>query len=75
MADRMAVMEAGRIRQIGTPREVFRRPANTFVANFIGSTPMNLLDGPSVDGRVAVAGARRVPAAAEACCRARRGRR
>ncbi|MGC9668769.1 ABC transporter ATP-binding protein [Planosporangium sp. 12N6] len=45
LADRIAVMEAGRIRQVGTPREVFGRPANTFVANFIGSTPMNLLPG------------------------------
>ncbi|GII27818.1 ABC transporter ATP-binding protein [Planotetraspora mira] len=45
MADRMAVMESGHIRQIGTPAEVFQRPANTFVAGFIGSTPMNLLDG------------------------------
>jgi multiple sugar transport system ATP-binding protein len=45
MADRMAVMEFGRIRQVGTPSEVFHRPANTFVANFIGSAPMNLLPG------------------------------
>jgi len=45
LADRIAVMDAGRIRQVGTPREVFGRPANTFVANFIGSTPMNLLPG------------------------------
>ncbi len=45
LADRIAVMESGRIRQLGTPREVFGRPANTFVANFIGSTPMNLLPG------------------------------
>jgi len=45
MADRMAVMDAGRIRQVGTAREVFQRPASTFVANFIGSTPMNLLSG------------------------------
>ena len=44
MADRMAVMDSGRIRQVGTPREVFQRPNNTFVANFIGATPMNLLD-------------------------------
>jgi multiple sugar transport system ATP-binding protein len=43
MADRMAVMESGRIRQIGTPSDIFHRPANVFVANFIGSTPMNLL--------------------------------
>ncbi|MGI8417642.1 MAG: ABC transporter ATP-binding protein [Nakamurella sp.] len=43
MADRMAVMDAGHIRQVGTQREVFRRPADTFVANFIGATPMNLV--------------------------------
>ena len=45
LADRIAVMEAGKLRQLGSPREVFSRPANTFVANFIGSTPMNLLPG------------------------------
>jgi multiple sugar transport system ATP-binding protein len=50
LADRIAVMEAGRIRQLGTPREVFQRPANTFVAGFIGSTPMNLLAGECVPG-------------------------
>jgi multiple sugar transport system ATP-binding protein len=52
MADRMAVMDSGRIRQVGTPREVFQRPANTFVANFIGATPMNLLDAQVVGGRL-----------------------
>jgi multiple sugar transport system ATP-binding protein len=57
LADRIAVMEAGQIRQVGTPREVFGRPANTFVANFIGSTPMNLIDGSVHDGRLSVAGA------------------
>ncbi|NVI89650.1 ABC transporter ATP-binding protein [Actinomadura sp. BRA 177] len=56
LADRIAVMENGRIRQIGTPVEVFRRPANLFVASFIGSTPMNLLPGRVQDGAVAVAG-------------------
>jgi multiple sugar transport system ATP-binding protein len=45
LADRIAVMDAGRIQQLGTPREVFQRPATLFVANFIGSTPMNLLPG------------------------------
>ncbi|MFC6087806.1 ABC transporter ATP-binding protein [Saccharothrix lopnurensis] len=58
LADRIAVMEAGRVRQLGTPREVFQRPADTFVANFIGSTPMNLLDGTARDGGVECAGAR-----------------
>jgi len=56
MADRMAVMESGRIRQIGTPREVFQRPASTFVANFIGATPMNLIDGQVVSGRLDLGG-------------------
>jgi multiple sugar transport system ATP-binding protein len=45
LADRIAVMESGKLRQLGSPREVFARPANTFVANFIGSTPMNLVPG------------------------------
>ncbi|TMR06555.1 ABC transporter ATP-binding protein [Actinomadura soli] len=58
LADRIAVMEAGRIRQLGTPVEVFRRPANLFVAAFIGSTPMNLLPGTVRDASVTVAGAR-----------------
>jgi multiple sugar transport system ATP-binding protein len=66
MADRMAVMEAGHIRQIGTPAEVFQRPANTFVAGFIGSTPMNLLDGVAHGGTLEVAGcALPVPTSAE----------
>ncbi|MEV1332630.1 ABC transporter ATP-binding protein [Micromonospora costi] len=56
LADRIAVMEGGRIRQVGTPTEVFRRPANTFVAGFIGSTPMNLVDAEVRDGRLVVAG-------------------
>ncbi|MEO3810151.1 ABC transporter ATP-binding protein [Sphaerisporangium sp. B11E5] len=57
MADRIAVMSAGRIRQVGTPAEVFQRPADTFVASFIGSTPMNLLPGVVEDGTARVAGA------------------
>ncbi|MCE7007435.1 ABC transporter ATP-binding protein [Kibdelosporangium philippinense] len=57
LADRIAVMESGKIRQLGSPREVFGRPADTFVANFIGSTPMNLLDGTIENGELAVAGA------------------
>jgi multiple sugar transport system ATP-binding protein len=42
LADRIAIMQDGRIRQVGTPRAVFQRPATTFVAGFVGSTPMNL---------------------------------
>jgi multiple sugar transport system ATP-binding protein len=58
LADRIAVMEAGKIRQLGSPREVFQHPNSTFVANFIGSTPMNLLSGTVRSGAVEVAGAR-----------------
>jgi len=58
LADRIAVMADGRIRQLGTPKDVFQRPADTFVANFIGSTPMNLLNGVVHDGFLEVAGAR-----------------
>ncbi len=43
LADRIAVMESGRIVQIGPPLDVYRRPATTFVANFLGNPPMNLL--------------------------------
>ncbi|MDP3253239.1 MAG: sn-glycerol-3-phosphate ABC transporter ATP-binding protein UgpC [Hydrogenophaga sp.] len=43
LAERMIVMNAGRMEQFGTPEEVYSRPATTFVANFIGSPPMNLL--------------------------------
>jgi len=45
LADRMAVMELGEIRQVGTPSDLFPHPANLFVASFIGSTPMNLVPG------------------------------
>jgi ABC-type sugar transport system ATPase subunit len=43
LAERMIVMNAGRIEQIGTPEQVYQRPATTFVAGFIGNPPMNLL--------------------------------
>jgi len=43
LGDRIAVMYEGRIRQIGPPREVYEDPADTFVATFLGSPPMNLI--------------------------------
>ncbi len=52
MADRIAVMEAGRLQQVGTPQEVYAQPVNTFVAQFIGTPPMNCLNATiSADGR------------------------
>ena len=50
LAERMIVMNAGRMEQFGTPEEVYNRPATTFVASFMGSPPMNLLkNAPNVD--------------------------
>ena len=45
MADKIVVLNAGRIEQVGSPMELYRAPANLFVAGFIGSPKMNLIDG------------------------------
>jgi len=45
MGHRIAVMRDGVLQQIGTPQYVYRRPANVFVATFLGAPPMNLIDG------------------------------
>lgn len=50
LADRVAVMKHGRIQQLGTPEEIYNDPANLFVAGFIGSPAMNLLNGSLKDG-------------------------
>jgi multiple sugar transport system ATP-binding protein len=44
MGDRIAVMNYGKIHQVGTPKEVYNDPADTFVATFLGTPPMNLLE-------------------------------
>jgi multiple sugar transport system ATP-binding protein len=49
LADRVAVMEGGRVRQVGAPLEVYDRPRDRFVASFIGDPPMNLLEGRLVE--------------------------
>lgn len=56
MADRIAIMNQGYVEQIGTPQEVYSRPASMFVADFIGSPPMNFLptEGPVRTGDRAV---------------------
>ncbi|HEY9345206.1 MAG TPA: sn-glycerol-3-phosphate ABC transporter ATP-binding protein UgpC, partial [Inquilinus sp.] len=70
LADRIVVMRDGHILQVGSPAELYHRPANVFTARFIGSPPMNLLPGQVVvvDGRMAVAldggGTAPLPAAA-----------
>jgi multiple sugar transport system ATP-binding protein len=54
MADRVAVLRAGRVQQTGAPREIYDRPANRWVAGFVGSPRMNLLacraEGPQLVG-------------------------
>ena len=46
MADRIVVLQAGRIEQVGTPLELYSQPRNLFVAGFIGSPKMNFIEGP-----------------------------
>ena len=58
MADRIAVMNDGRIEQLGEPLELYDRPANLFVAQFIGSPAMNVFDGVYRGGAVEALGAR-----------------
>lgn len=50
LADRVVVMNAGVIQQVGTPTEIYDNPANTFVASFIGSPAMNLVEGQLSNG-------------------------
>jgi len=57
MADKIVVMHDGLVEQIGAPLELYDRPANRFVAGFIGSPAMNFLPGRASGGRIAVAGA------------------
>jgi multiple sugar transport system ATP-binding protein len=55
MGHRIAVMYAGRLQQVGTPLEIYDRPANLFVASFIGTPPMSFVPATVVDGGAAVA--------------------
>jgi sn-glycerol 3-phosphate transport system ATP-binding protein len=57
LGDRLCVMSAGEVQQIGSVDEIYNRPANTFVAAFMGSPPMNLLPGVVREATVHVAGA------------------
>jgi multiple sugar transport system ATP-binding protein len=51
LAHRVAILERGVLQQLDTPANIYNRPANLFVAGFIGSPPMNVLDGSLADGR------------------------
>ncbi|OLL72419.1 Glycerol-3-phosphate ABC transporter, ATP-binding protein UgpC [Pseudonocardia sp. Ae168_Ps1] len=56
MGTRIVVLNDGVVQQYGEPREIYERPANEFVARFIGSPPMNLVDAKVDDGRLRVGG-------------------
>jgi multiple sugar transport system ATP-binding protein len=62
MADRIVVLQGGRIEQMGAPLQVYDRPANTFVAGFIGSPSMNMLPARVQGGQVTVGEAPLAPA-------------
>ena len=63
LADRICVMQKGKVLQIAEPREIYERPATSFVATFLGTPRMNLVDG-RIDGDVIACGPFRVPAPA-----------
>jgi multiple sugar transport system ATP-binding protein len=56
LADRIVIMDKGEIQQVGTPDQIYSDPANTFVAGFIGSPPMNLIDGVARGGAFSAPG-------------------
>ncbi|RWI25798.1 MAG: sn-glycerol-3-phosphate ABC transporter ATP-binding protein UgpC [Mesorhizobium sp.] len=61
LADRIVIMRDGNIEQVGTPDEVFQRPATRFVAGFIGSPPMNLQEATVDDGKIVFSGGQSLP--------------
>ena len=77
LSDRIAVMFEGRIRQVGTPDEIYRRPADRFVASFVGDVNVLRARLDSVDGKVATVtlGAARISVPREPLAQARHGDR
>jgi sn-glycerol 3-phosphate transport system ATP-binding protein len=67
MADRVVLLNGGRVEQNATPFDLYEDPANTFVARFIGTPPMNLLPLESGNGGAVVAGVDHAPVAPAAC--------
>lgn len=62
MADHLVVLDRGRIMQLGTPTEVYAKPANLFVAGFLGTPPMNFLPVEARGGELWIAGRLKLPA-------------
>ena len=74
MGDRLAIMDRGRVLQVGTYHEVYDHPANAFVAGFLGLPPMNLLDG-TIDGQYVVVNNERLPCPSQLQQRLTQGQR
>ena len=55
MGDKVGVLNHGRIVQTGTPHEIYNNPRDTYVASFVGSPPMNLVDGKLINDRAVMA--------------------
>ncbi len=68
MGDKIGVLNGGSLVQVGTPAEIYNHPLNTFVARYVGSPPMNLVDGKLADGRAIIA-----PSTFELACNATQG--
>jgi multiple sugar transport system ATP-binding protein len=75
LSDRIVIMRDGFIEQVGTPDEVFRRPATRFVAGFIGSPPMNLDEATVDDGALLFGRGARLPLPAQFRARVDAGRK
>jgi multiple sugar transport system ATP-binding protein len=77
MGNRIAVLNAGKLQQVGTPLEVYEKPENLFVANFIGTPPMNFIQATVSDGVLAAKGGFTlpVPAAARDALKGRAGKK
>jgi multiple sugar transport system ATP-binding protein len=61
MGDKVGVLNEGRLAQVGPPKEIYDAPRDTFVASFVGSPAMNLIDGVIADGRLSVPGGFELP--------------
>jgi multiple sugar transport system ATP-binding protein len=72
MADRIVILKAGVVQQIGTPEEVYRRPSNRFVAGFIGSPTMNFFDAVIDAGGVRLSDGTLIPLSEPSTAAARR---
>jgi multiple sugar transport system ATP-binding protein len=72
MGDRIGVLNEGRLVQVGSPNAIYDAPRDTFVATFVGTPAMNLLDGAIEDGRLVVPGAFELPLRPEGRARLRR---